>query len=236
LFAHKADGWTQSLLVTMDRMPDIPQLMMSSGLAQQYLYKDRSSMNAALGLVYEDFSTAVREVEVPTHIIWGEHDDVAPIRTGKVLAGLMLDAELHVISEAGHVPMLDEFDEFMAVLAYSLENTPRGRQAQFRLKLVEEDAVKKEIRCDGQKNIVYTGACKGIQIDNCHGIVLRDLVADHIEVTGSEISLENVKLSTAGTGLSIRNSAVFATLLQVDAKVGMIVNSSFLDLAGADFF
>jgi len=148
----------------------------------------------------------------------------------------MLDAELHVISEAGHVPMLDEFDEFMAVLAYSLENTPRGRQAQFRFKLVEEDAVKKDIRCDGQKNIVYTGACKGIQIDNCHGIVLRDLVADHIEVTGSEISLENVKLSTAGTGLSIRNSAVFATLLQVDAKVGMIVNSSFLDLAGADFF
>jgi len=47
-------------------------------LAQQYLYKDRSSMNAALGLVYEDFSTAVREVEVPTHIIWGKHDDVAP--------------------------------------------------------------------------------------------------------------------------------------------------------------
>jgi pimeloyl-ACP methyl ester carboxylesterase len=234
--ASKVDGWTQSLLVTLDRMPDIPQLMMSSGLAQQYLYKDRSSMNAALGLVYEDFSATVREVDVPTHIVWGEHDSVAPIRTGKVLGGLMPNAELHVIREAGHVPMVDNFDDFMAVLTDSLENAPRAKQAQKRLEsTIKEKVAREDIHCDGLDDVVYTGHYKGIRMHNCHGIVLRDLVAENIELVSSEISLENVKLNSSGTGLLVTNSVVTATLLQVDAKVGMVVDSSYLDLAGANF-
>jgi hypothetical protein len=209
---------------------------MSSGLAQQYLYKDRSTMNAALGLVYEDFSAAVREVDVPTHIIWGEHDNVAPIRTGKVLAGVLSNAELHVIRKAGHVPMTDSFDDFMAVLMHSLENAPRAQQAQQLLKHVEREKVAKEdIRCDGQDDVVYTGHYKAIRMHNCHGVVLRNLVADNIELISSDISLENVKLNSSGTGLLVTNSVVTATLLQVDAKVGMVVDSSYLDLAGANF-
>jgi hypothetical protein len=234
--ANKADGWTQSLLVTMDRMPDIPQLMMSSGLAQQYLYKDRSTMNAALGLVNENFSAAVREVNVPTHIIWGDDDTVAPIRTGKVLAGLLPNAQLHVIAEAGHVPMMDNFDDFMAVLKHSLENAPLARQPQKRLEsVIREEVAKQDIRCDGQDESVYSGHYKKIYLHNCHGVVLRDLVADNIELIGSEASLENVKLNTSGTGLLVSNSVLTATLLQVDAKVGMVVDTSYLDLAGADF-
>ena len=91
--AGKADGWTGSMLVLMDRMPDIPQLMMSSGLAKRYLYRDNSTLNAALGLVYENFSNAVHEVEAPTHIICGDDDTVAPIRTGKDLANVMPKAQ-----------------------------------------------------------------------------------------------------------------------------------------------
>lgn len=234
--ASKADGWTQSLLITFDHLPDIPQLMMTSGLAQQYLYKDRSSMNAALGLAYEDFSAAVREVDVPTHIVWGEHDSVAPVRTGKVLAGLLSNAELHVIRKAGHVPMTENFDDFMSVLNYSLENAPRARQAQKRLEsVVREQVAKEDIRCNGQNDVVYTGHYKVIRMHNCHGVVLRDLAAENIELTGSAISLENVKLSSSGTGLLVTNSVVTATLLQVDANVGMVVDTSYLDMAGADF-
>lgn len=234
--ASKADGWTRSLLVNMDRMPDIPKLMMSSGLAQQYLYKDRSTMNAALGLVYEDFSAAVREVDVPTQIIWGEHDTVAPIRTGIVLAGLLPDAELHVIDEAGHVPMMDRFDDFMAVLTHSLENAPLAKQSQIRLDSIEEEQeIKNDIHCSGQDGIVYSGHYKEIYLDNCHGVVLRDLVAEHIEMESSEVTLDNVKLKTSGTGLVVSSSVLTATLLQVVAKVGMVVDSSYLDMAGSDF-
>jgi len=234
--ANKADSWTRSLLVIMDRMPDIPQLMMSSGLAQQYLYKDRSSMNAALGLVYEDFSSAAREVETPTHIIWGEHDNVAPIRTGEVLANLMPNAQLHVISNAGHVPMTDNFADFMDVIMHALVDAPVSRQAQKRLAVIEKEAVNQEnTRCDTQNNVLYTGHYRVIQLHNCHAVIFRNVVAESIEMVSSEASLENVKLSSPAIGLQVSNSVVIATLMQVDADVGMMVEASYLDLAGADF-
>jgi len=234
--AGKANRLTRSLLVTMDRMPDIAQLMMSSGLAQKYLYKDRSTMNAALGLVYEDFSDVVRVVDTPTHIIWGEHDNVAPLRTGTVLAGLMPNAELHVVPGAGHVPMTESFDQFMGVLGYSLDNAPLAGQAERRLALVEDALdVPEDIRCHGQSGLVYTGRYKTIRMQDCHGIVLNELVAESIGLTGSEVFMDNVKLVSEGTGLEVDNSVVIATLLQVDAKLGIKADGSYLDLAGANF-
>ena len=235
-FARKTDGWTQSLLVVMDRMPDLPAAMMSSGLAQKYLYKDHATMNAALGLVYEDFSAASREVSVPTHIIWGELDTVAPIRTGIVLADLMVNAQLHVVPEAAHVPMTDNFDDFMLVLNHSLENEPLAKQAQKRLAVIsEEPVIEEDIRCNARNNLEYTGHHKVIHISNCRGVVLRDLVAEFIELVSSEVTLENVGLNSANIGLTVVDSVVVSTLLQVDSKIGMTVESSYLDIAGADF-
>ena len=234
--ARKADGWTQSLLITMDRLPDVPHLMMTNGLAQKYLYRNRSSMNAALGLVYEDFSTAAREVDIPTHIIWGELDRVAPIRTGIVLANVMPDAELHVIRGSGHVPMMDDLDGFMSVLTYALKYAPLARQAQKRLMGIENEGVMgKSNLCDGHDNLLYTGHYKVIRLRNCRDVVLRDVVAESIELVGSEALLENVKLNSPDTGLSAVNSVITATLLKVEANVGMVVENSYLDLAGADF-
>jgi len=230
----KTDNWTRSLLVTMDRLPDIPQLMMSSGLAKRYLYRDHATLNAALGLVYEDFSRAAREVAIPTHIIWGDRDTVAPIRTGIVLADLLPNAELHQVSEAGHVPMIENFEGFMQVLEYSLENEPQARQAQKRLVAVgNEIPIKETVRCDGQDNQVFTGHYQSLQLKNCHGIILRDLVADSIVLVSSDASLENVRLNSVGTALLAIDSVVTVTLLQVDASVGLEVDSSYLDFAGA---
>ena len=193
-------------------------------------------MNAALGLVYEDFSAAAREVDVPTHIIWGEHDDVAPIRTGIVLADLLPNAELHVISESGHVPMTDNFADFMTELKHALVNVPHARQAQKRLMAIQKEKIaQRNVNCDEQNNLVYTGRYGVIRMRNCRGIVLRDVVAESIELVGSEVSLENVRLNSPHTGLSATSSVVTATLLQVDSDVGMVVGSSYLDLAGADF-
>ena len=55
------------------------------------------SVHAALALMDEDFSLSVREVDLPVHILWGEADPIAPLRTGRMLAGLLPDAELVAI-------------------------------------------------------------------------------------------------------------------------------------------
>lgn len=231
--ARKADGWTRSLLVTADKLPDLADLMMSSEIARQYLYKDRGNMNAALGLVYEDFSAAAREVEVPTHIIWGEHDTVAPLRTGVLLANLLPNAQLHQIHGAGHVPMTDNFETFMSTINHSLTDQPEAKQAKRRLKLVEEDMpLKGDLFCQNQNNPVYSGFFANIQMENCQGVVLRDVVAESMELVGSEVTMENVKLTSSNTGLAAIDSVVTATLLEINAVNGMLVESSYLDLAG----
>ena len=107
---------------------------------------------------------------------------------------------------------------------------------QKRLETVtKEEVAKEDIRCDGQDELVYSGHYKEIYLHNCHGVVLRDLVAESIELIGSEASLENVKLNASGTDLLVSDLVLTATLLEVDAKVGMVVDTSYLDLAGADF-
>ena len=234
--AKKTDGWTRSLLVTADQLPDLADLMMSSETARQYLYRDRTNMNAALGLVYEDFSEAAREVEVPTHIIWGEHDSVAPLRTGVLLANLLPNAQLHQIQGAGHVPMIDNFESFMTMLNHSLIDQPKAKQAQNRLKLVEEDmSLMGDISCKNQNNPEYSGFYANIKIENCHGVVLREVVAGSMELIGSEVTMENVKLTSSKTGLSATDSVVTATLIEVNAVNGMLVERSYLDLAGVRF-
>lgn len=234
--AGKTDNLTRSLLVTMDRFPDIPRLMMSNAVAREYLYKDRATMNAALGLVYEDFSLAAREVSVATHIIWGDQDSVAPIRTGTVLADLLPNAELHTIIGAGHVPMTDNFETFMATLNYAIENEPRARQAQKRLLAVNNELpIKKTARCLDRDNQVFTGHYQSLQLKNCRAVVLHNLVAESIVLVGSEVSLENVQLRSTGTALLAVDSVVTATLLQVDAKIGLSLDGSYLDIAGATF-
>lgn len=232
--AGKTDDLTRSMLVTMDQFPDIPRLMMSNGLAKQYLYKDYATMNAALGLVYEDFSLAAREVEIPTHIIWGTEDSVAPVRTGVVLADLLPNAELHQISGAGHVPMTDSFEVFMDTLEYALENEPRARQAHKRLVEVNSEVpIKKTVRCDGRDKQVFTGHYQSLQLKNCHDAFLHDLVAESIVLVESDANLENVQLHSTGTALLAVDSVVTATLLQIDARIGLAVDGSYLDIAGA---
>ena len=120
-FNRFADRVTAKVLTGLDHLPDPAQLLLSQPMAQRYLYRDRTNLNAALGLIYEDFSDALASVSVPTHIIWGGQDSVTPLRTGQLLASRMQNAQLHVIAGAGHVPMADTPQQLLAVLQQALQ-------------------------------------------------------------------------------------------------------------------
>lgn len=47
-------------------------VLMQSEFAQKYVYKDRLTLNPAIGLINEDFSHAIDKLLLPNHIIWGE--------------------------------------------------------------------------------------------------------------------------------------------------------------------
>ncbi|MBY0572323.1 MAG: alpha/beta hydrolase, partial [Undibacterium sp.] len=79
------------------------QVLMSSEGARKFLYKDNSNINAALGLVNEDFTPLLRNLRAPTYILWGEQDPIAPLRTGIALAWSMPHARLTRLPHVGHM-------------------------------------------------------------------------------------------------------------------------------------
>ena len=75
---------------------------------------------AAMALVEHDMSRSLRTIRTPTLIIWSSNDNVAPPRTGQVLASAIPGARLAIVNEAGHAPQLTQPERFNALLREEL--------------------------------------------------------------------------------------------------------------------
>ncbi len=64
-----------------------------------------------------DYQAVLRRCRVPALVLCGAHDRVTPVRRHELMAGLIPDAELQVIEEAGHLPVLEAPEAANAALA-----------------------------------------------------------------------------------------------------------------------
>ncbi|HEX6844450.1 MAG TPA: alpha/beta fold hydrolase, partial [Actinomycetota bacterium] len=82
-------------------------------------------------LMEMDLRHAVPRIGVPALVVVGELDRVTPPAAAIQLTGALPDGRLAVISSAGHIPMLDHADRFLAELrpfvAEVLRGEPRKR-------------------------------------------------------------------------------------------------------------
>ena len=70
--------------------------------------------------------TELRRIEVPTMLLWGRHDRMAPLGLAES-ANARLGWPLHVIDDAGHVPHIEQPDGFEAALDSALASSqPRS--------------------------------------------------------------------------------------------------------------
>ena len=66
-------------------------------------------------VVNEDLSKYAREIEEPTLLIWGEHDEEAPVNEAKELEKIMVDAAL-IILPGTHYAYLENLPRVVAIL------------------------------------------------------------------------------------------------------------------------
>jgi pimeloyl-ACP methyl ester carboxylesterase len=59
---------------------------------------------------------SIRSVTCPTSLIWGEHDRITPLENWRPHIAEFHDAELHVVLECGHSPMIEKVDQWLALL------------------------------------------------------------------------------------------------------------------------
>ena len=67
----------------------------------------------------ERLDGVITGITLPTLIVWGEHDEMIPLRVGQNLHRLIPGSKLVVIPECGHVPELEKPEELVkAVLGF----------------------------------------------------------------------------------------------------------------------
>ncbi|UWQ30067.1 alpha/beta hydrolase [Leisingera sp. M527] len=67
-----------------------------------------------------DQQATLRRAHVPTLVLGGEHDTITPVAKHQLLAQLIPDAQLQVIPEAGHMPVLEQPDAVNRALLHWL--------------------------------------------------------------------------------------------------------------------
>ncbi len=89
----------------------------------------RAAMEVGRSIVPEDLdmiSRRYREIDVPTFLLWGEHDPVVPLWVGRRLDDELPDARLVVLDACGHLPQEERPDVSLAAFEAFLDETAVG--------------------------------------------------------------------------------------------------------------
>lgn len=231
---ESVDYLRNSLVERTGFLPDPMSLAFQNENAWEWLVSDSPNTNAAYALVAEDFSEAVFTMPVPTFIIWGTADRVAPMRTGQMLARRLPQAQLETIEGANHVPMKSHLELFMTQLNAAL--TPRWQPLAAGLFAADTEPTMndspQDLRCYQGGNITYRGRYRQVVISSCRKVTLRDVQAEKIIIQHSEVVMENVTITSHDVGLDTIKAVVVATNVDIRAPVGIRASASRLDLAG----
>lgn len=222
------EDYGQNLVEVINTFPDVTRFLFTDTLWAKVLGA-YPNINAALALIQENYSSALKSVRSPVGIIWGDKDSVTPLRTGKVLAYHLENAELQVIKGAEHTPMKSHEHEFNHQLSGLLrgnlsKNNPVSKSVPYQ----------KKLRCKNEKGKTYSGNFEQIEIENCQGIRLVNVNTAFLSVTNSNIELEDVTIKSSDIGVQLEASILLATNFFIDAKTGVVSNASRMDIAGGE--
>jgi len=188
--------------------------------------KDSPNTNAAVSLIAEDFSQALQQVQTKTFIIWGDQDNVAPLRTAKILEQQLENATLSIIDGAGHVPMETHNELFLAILEKSLNGIIT--QKQFAKSLES----KGDLICDNLNNQSYSGSYDKVQINNCSNIQLIDISANQLVIKDSLVNAQNITIKSDHSAISAIESVINITNGFIHTQEAVKLSGSRLDAAG----
>jgi len=225
---EEAETLLGDLIVASESFPAPVDTILNSSFLRGFVLRKNPSVIASLALLQEDFGPAIDRVEMPTAIIWGEDDRVAPPRTGRLLSMRLSHASLDLLAGVGHVPMNEASARFNSLLLARLTKPlpHRGR------KTVKPGT--QSVACNSQKGMHLSGAYRDIAINGCTGVVMENVAAESIRIEDSEVKIYGATIKSEGRAMVVKNSTLMATALDIEAETAIDAYDSKLDLAGAD--
>lgn len=108
----------------------------ADGILERFRKKSGSSdyqnasgiMRAVLvKVINEDLRHLLPGITAPTLLIWGERDEATPLSDARLMEGLIPDAGLVVLKNAGHYSYLDRLHDFLVILDNFLQHEMKTR-------------------------------------------------------------------------------------------------------------
>jgi pimeloyl-ACP methyl ester carboxylesterase len=69
----------------------------------------------------------LHRIDVPTLLVWGDHDRLFPVAHGRAYQQAIPGAKLVIVPKCGHVPQIEQPDAFVAALESFIGAPPPGR-------------------------------------------------------------------------------------------------------------
>ena len=222
-------------IADLEKYPLPLESLLNTPVARQVFLGGNPAKIAGLALVEHNFSGQLTRVTAPTLIIWGEHDPVAPLRTGKLLAARISDARLEVIRGAGHVPMRQKPRELNQLVLNELAGQPAPpRQTRLTNQLPEATTdSKRTARCAGENNQYISGNYTTVTIVQCEHVLIENATIDFLDIRGSSVELNNSRIGGKSRALQITDSVLVTTATDFSADIPLVVADSRLDFAAA---
>ena len=205
---------------------DLNQVLRSEFLRASVLLGSPSIISA-MALVLDDFSELTQRVKTPTTLIWGDLDNVAPLRIGLVLDSLLEDSNLNIMDDTGHMPMREKPAEFHQLLARSLNLKKIKPSAR-----IKTDKVQKFASCENRRYQTYKGIIDTLLIKNCTDVYIENAQLKNLIINNSRVYLRNVDIHSANTALKVQGSTVEITAGKIEGLIAIKTQNSRLDIAG----
>ncbi len=203
--------------------------LLGESLLRNFFFGEKAGAIAALAAADKDFSDIIEKVTAPSLIIWGEKDEIAPLRTGKLLSYKLKKSEFQIMKGVGHVPMMEQTEAYANIVIQGIQ-IPWLKKSPVQKKAAIVGSRKG--KCINNDNVVFTGVYDSIDVDGCQRVLLKDVTAQSLSFTNSEVLIENSGVKSAGTAISLVDSKVTVTGMTIDGSVGISASRSRMDLAG----
>ena len=237
LLKHKTKGIVKNKKIS-DFISNLPQtlenvlpldldMILSTKISRKIFLRSKSNTIAAMALVQEDFSEIPRKLQIPTLIIWGGKDTIAPLRTGYVLNKLIANSKLEIIPNANHTPIISAPTKYLELLKKHLKE-----KNYIKTKKVYA-LLGKTTKIENGKDEILSGYFNNLEIVNSKNIKIVDAKIEHLAIYNSEVKIINSELN-----LKTRNIIKKSTLTMSASDLKILntidVFDSKIDLAGVD--
>jgi len=100
-------------------------LITQPGAQAAYLSTVRSlvSVFGARLHIGDDIIARLGEIQVPVLVIWGAQDAIVPVAHADIARDRIADAQIHILPECGHMPMMEKTKEFSRLVGRFLTDS-----------------------------------------------------------------------------------------------------------------